>query len=109
VGLHIPVIVRLEGTNADKAKVIIQNSGMGSLLQEAAGLKDAAAKAVAAAREQEARLAAQPARTAPGSAPRAAKPAATPARRTASKRSAAKRPAKSARGRGKKAAVRRKR
>jgi succinyl-CoA synthetase beta subunit len=60
VGLEIPVVVRLEGTNADKAKVIIENSGMGSLLQEANGLKDAAAKAVAAAREQAARIAALP-------------------------------------------------
>jgi succinyl-CoA synthetase beta subunit len=52
VGLKIPVVVRLEGTNADKAKVIVQGSGMGVLLQQAESLKDAAQKAVAAAREQ---------------------------------------------------------
>jgi succinyl-CoA synthetase beta subunit len=52
VGLHIPVVVRLEGTNADRAKAIIQNSGMGSRLQMAESLKDAARKSVAAALEQ---------------------------------------------------------
>jgi succinyl-CoA synthetase beta subunit len=118
VGLHIPVIVRLEGTNADKAKVIIQNSGMGSLLREASGLKDGAAKAVAAAREQEARRAAQPAQAtqaATGGAPRAtakrgtAQRAGKPARRTVSNRTAAKRMAKASRSRSKKLAVRRKR
>jgi succinyl-CoA synthetase beta subunit len=49
VGLKIPVVVRLEGTNKDKAVDIIAKSGMGSL-QMADGLKDAARKAVAAAR-----------------------------------------------------------
>jgi succinyl-CoA synthetase beta subunit len=102
VGLKIPVIVRLEGTNADKAKVIVQNSGMGSLLQQASGLKDAAAKAVAAAREQEARVAALPAASAARMP--AAKVAARPAAKVASRRSA-----KAARGRARKTAVRRKR
>ncbi|HUJ76236.1 MAG TPA: ADP-forming succinate--CoA ligase subunit beta, partial [bacterium] len=49
VGLKIPVVVRLEGTNAEEAQQIIQGSGMGSRLQMAVGLKDAARKAVAAA------------------------------------------------------------
>jgi len=62
VGLDIPVVVRLEGTNADQARVIIGNSGMGALLQEADGLKDAAAKAVAAARQREANIAHLPPR-----------------------------------------------
>ncbi len=52
VGLTIPVVVRLEGTNADKAKAIIQNSGMGHQLQMAESLHDAARKSVAAAHEQ---------------------------------------------------------
>jgi hypothetical protein len=51
-------VVRLEGTNADKAKVIIQNSGMGDQLQMADSLHDAARKAVAAAKEQTMELAA---------------------------------------------------
>jgi succinyl-CoA synthetase beta subunit len=58
VGLKIPVVVRLEGTNADKAKEIIQNSGMGSQLQMADSLKDAARHAVLAAQEQARRHAA---------------------------------------------------
>lgn len=49
VGLNIPVIVRLEGTNAEKAKDIINNSGMGELLVMANSLTEAAKKSVAAA------------------------------------------------------------
>ena len=50
VGLTIPVVVRLEGTNADIAKDLINNSGMGSRLVMADGLADAAEKVVRAAR-----------------------------------------------------------
>ncbi len=50
VGLKIPVVVRLEGTNKDTAVQIIANSAMGARLQMADGLKDAARKSVAAAR-----------------------------------------------------------
>ena len=50
VGLKIPVIVRLEGTNKEQAVQLIAKAGMGKLLQMADGLKDAATKAVAAAR-----------------------------------------------------------
>ena len=49
LGLKIPVVVRLEGTNAKEARDIINRSGMGALLQMAEGLDDAAAKSVAAA------------------------------------------------------------
>ncbi len=49
LGLKIPVVVRLEGTNAEQARDIINQSGMGALLQMAEGLDDAAAKSVAAA------------------------------------------------------------
>jgi succinyl-CoA synthetase beta subunit len=91
VGLQIPVVVRLEGTNADKAKVIIANSGMGDLLREASGLKDAAAKAVAAAKEQVARLAAMPPKPAPRA---AAKPAAKQAVKKAAIKRSAKKPSK---------------
>ncbi|MDH5751024.1 MAG: ADP-forming succinate--CoA ligase subunit beta [Deltaproteobacteria bacterium] len=47
VGLTIPVIVRLEGTNSDIARDIINNSGMGDKIQMAEGLTDAARKTVA--------------------------------------------------------------
>ncbi len=50
LGLEIPVVVRLEGTNAEQARDIINQSGMGALLQMAEGLEDAAAKSVAVAR-----------------------------------------------------------
>jgi succinyl-CoA synthetase beta subunit len=49
VGLSIPVVVRLEGTNAKEANEIIANSGMGDRLLKAESLKDAAEKSVAAA------------------------------------------------------------
>ena len=48
VDLQIPVIVRLEGTNAEAAHQLVNNSGLGEKLQMADGLKDAAEKAVAA-------------------------------------------------------------
>ena len=46
--LTVPVVVRLEGTNADEAKQILRESGLD--LTPASSLDDAAAKAVAAAR-----------------------------------------------------------
>jgi succinyl-CoA synthetase beta subunit len=49
VGITLPVIVRLEGTNAELGRQLLQESGMN--LRVAAGLTDAAAQAVAAARE----------------------------------------------------------
>jgi succinyl-CoA synthetase beta subunit len=49
VGLKIPVVVRLEGTNAEKAREIINNSGMGRQLQMADSLHEAARMSVAAA------------------------------------------------------------
>lgn len=48
VELKVPVIVRLEGTNAAEAHQIVNDSGLGSRLQMADGLRDAAEKAVAA-------------------------------------------------------------
>ena len=49
VNLQIPVVVRLEGTNAEVAYQLVEQSGLGSKLQMADGLRDAAEKAVAAA------------------------------------------------------------
>ena len=49
VGLSIPVVVRLEGTNAKEANEIIASSGMGDQLLKAESLRDAAEKSVAAA------------------------------------------------------------
>ena len=46
VGIKIPVVVRLEGNNADKGKEILNNSGLS--ITAAENLKDAAEKAVAA-------------------------------------------------------------
>ena len=48
VDLKVPVVVRLEGTNAVEAHQIVNYSGLGSRLQMADGLRDAAEKAVAA-------------------------------------------------------------
>ncbi len=48
VGLSIPVVVRLEGTNSEQANEIIANSGIGERLLKAESLRDAAEKSVAA-------------------------------------------------------------
>jgi len=48
VDLKVPVVVRLEGTNAAEAHQIVNDSSLGSRLQMADGLRDAAEKAVAA-------------------------------------------------------------
>ena len=49
VNLKIPVVVRLEGTNAEEAEKIIGSSGFGDRLQMVDGLGEAAEMAVAAA------------------------------------------------------------
>jgi succinyl-CoA synthetase beta subunit len=49
VGMTLPVVVRLEGTNAEKARELINGSGI-ERLQMAAGLREAARLSVAAAR-----------------------------------------------------------
>ncbi len=48
VGLQIPVVVRLEGTNVEQGRELLANSGL--KITPATDLNDAAAKAVAAAR-----------------------------------------------------------
>ena len=48
VDLKVPVVVRLEGTNAAEAHQIVNDSGLGSRLRMADGLRNAAEKAVAA-------------------------------------------------------------
>jgi succinyl-CoA synthetase beta subunit len=49
VGVKVPVVVRLEGTNADKARELLGTSGLA--VTAAAGLTDAAKKVVGAARK----------------------------------------------------------
>ena len=49
VGFQVPVVVRLEGTNADKARVILDDAkGQLPTLTAAKDLEDAAAKIAAA-------------------------------------------------------------
>ncbi len=48
VGIDIPVVVRLEGTNAERGRELLEQSGLA--IVAATGLSDAAAKAVAASR-----------------------------------------------------------
>ena len=51
IGVKVPVVVRLEGTNVEQGREVIQNSGLGFVT--ASGMKDAAEKVVrAAARAQ---------------------------------------------------------
>ena len=50
VDLQIPVVVRLEGTNAEEAHMLVKSSKLGEKLQMADGIHDAAEKAVAAVR-----------------------------------------------------------
>ena len=47
VGVKVPVVVRLEGTNVEKGKEILKSSGLNFRIAD--GMKDAAEKAVAAA------------------------------------------------------------
>ena len=49
VSLNIPVVVRLEGTNAERARQIIAEAGLGQHLIAASNLKDAAEKSVTCA------------------------------------------------------------
>ena len=49
VGVNLPVVVRLEGTNVDKGKALLAASGLSIIAAE--GLTDAAEKVVQAARE----------------------------------------------------------
>ena len=48
IGVEVPVVVRLEGTNVDKGREVIEQSGLGFV--SASGMKDAAEKVVALAR-----------------------------------------------------------
>ena len=48
IGVEIPVVVRLEGTNVEKGREILQNSGLKFTVAE--GMKDAAEKVVALAK-----------------------------------------------------------
>jgi len=50
VGVPVPVVVRLEGTNADKAREMLAKSGL--KITPAADLTDAARKVVALAKGQ---------------------------------------------------------
>jgi succinyl-CoA synthetase beta subunit len=47
VGVKVPVVVRLEGTNVDRGREILRESGLTFLVAD--GMKDAAEKVVAAA------------------------------------------------------------
>ena len=48
IGVQVPVVVRLEGTNVEKGREVIEQSGLGFVT--ASGMKDAAEKVVALAR-----------------------------------------------------------
>ena len=48
LGIKVPVVVRLEGTNVEKGREVIEQSGLGFV--SASGMKDAAEKIVALAR-----------------------------------------------------------
>jgi succinyl-CoA synthetase beta subunit len=50
VGVSVPVVVRLEGTNADKAREMLGESGLA--ITAATDLTDAARKVVAAAKKK---------------------------------------------------------
>jgi succinyl-CoA synthetase beta subunit len=52
VGVRVPVVVRLEGTNAQQAHDIISQSGLGAKLTMAKNLREAAESSVAAARKR---------------------------------------------------------
>jgi succinyl-CoA synthetase beta subunit len=49
IGVDVPVVVRLEGTNVEKGREVIEQSGLGFVT--ASGMKDAAEKVVALASE----------------------------------------------------------
>jgi succinyl-CoA synthetase beta subunit len=47
IGVKVPVVVRLEGTNVERGREILKTSGLAFLVAD--GMRDAAVKAVAAA------------------------------------------------------------
>ena len=47
IGVKVPVVVRLEGTNVEQGQEILRNSGLNFIVAD--GMKDAAEKVVAAA------------------------------------------------------------
>jgi succinyl-CoA synthetase beta subunit len=49
IGVKVPVVVRLEGTNVEQAQDILRNSGLNFIVAD--GMKDAAEKVVAAAKQ----------------------------------------------------------
>jgi succinyl-CoA synthetase beta subunit len=49
IGVKVPVVVRLEGTNVENGREVIEQSGLGFV--SASGMKDAAEKVVALARQ----------------------------------------------------------
>jgi succinyl-CoA synthetase beta subunit len=49
IGINVPVVVRLEGTNVEKGREVIETSGLGFVA--ASGMKDAAEKVVALSRQ----------------------------------------------------------
>ena len=51
VGLNKPIVIRLEGTNVEKAKKLISEAGMDDILIQADNLDNAAQKAVKIANE----------------------------------------------------------
>ncbi len=51
LNLKLPVVVRMEGTNVEKGKEILKNSGLKFTIAD--GMKDAAEKVVAQARGQQ--------------------------------------------------------
>ena len=48
VGVRVPVVVRLEGTNVERGQEILRTSGLGVIV--AGGMQDAADRVVAAAK-----------------------------------------------------------
>jgi succinyl-CoA synthetase beta subunit len=48
IGVQVPVVVRLEGTNVEQGQQILRNSGLNFIVAD--GMKDAAEKVVAATR-----------------------------------------------------------
>jgi succinyl-CoA synthetase beta subunit len=50
IGVSVPVVVRLEGTNVEEGRRLIAESGMNFTV--ASGMKDAAEKVVALAKQQ---------------------------------------------------------
>jgi succinyl-CoA synthetase beta subunit len=49
IGVQIPIVVRLEGTNVEQGQEILRNSGLNFIVAD--GMKDAAEKVVAATKK----------------------------------------------------------